>query len=677
MTAGKRKGKTKSRKKTRKGRGKPGGKAGRGKKEKPGSAVARARDEDLVQAEFGFLDGEKGAKCAENGQIAKGPGEDEAVKMRHEDAGDEAGEAGAVSGKQPREKPSKVAATQDRAARGRAMRNGEEKDLRIGVFVCNCGTNIAGFLDCSDVAEYARTLPNVTFVRENLFSCSEAGANDIRNAIVENNLNRVVVAACTPITHEPTFRAVCAQGGLNPYYFEFVNIREHCSWVHKEIKDEATEKAKDLIRMGVARAAYLEPMEPITGDVERVALVMGGGVSGMTVSLELGDRGFDVILIEKEKELGGLVKYLGTIHPWGKKGRDYAEGLAKRVAKHKRIKVHKSTRVTDVQGFIGKYSVTLSSLKKPVTAGMLILATGAEPLVPEGLYGFDSKRVITQMQMENLLVSKKLAGKNIVIIQCAGARERGRLYCSRICCMTAAKNALVAAAKHKADVTVLYRDVMCYGMDERLMRDAKQAGVKFINFAEGEPPVVEKGVVKVRAKVLGKDLELPADLVVLSTPLTPAASNRDLSRILKVPLDEYGFFLEGHVKLKPLDFSTDGIFVCGTARWPASITECVEQAIGAASRASTFLARGEVKVEPIVSVIEDVEGCRGCGLCVAVCPYGAIELVDTEQGKKARTIDVACKGCGTCGATCYKRVVRMNHFTDEQLLAQVRTAFRK
>jgi len=628
---------------------KPATKAGR-KPPVAGSDLAKARDEDLVQAEFGFVEAE-GAPTARV-----------AAEARTKEA------AQAKEAAQPK----------DVAGSGaRQVKDEKEEDLRIGVFVCNCGTNIAGFLDCSDVAEYARTLPNVAFVRENLFSCSEAGANDIRNAIIENNLNRVIVAACTPITHEPTFRAVCEQGGLNAYFFEFVNIREHCSWVHKEIREDATEKAKDLIRMGVARAAYLEPHEPITGEVERVALVMGGGVSGMTASLELAARGFDVILVEKKKELGGLVRYLGTIHPWGKKGADYARDLAKRVEKHRKIKIYRSSEVTDVKGFIGKYSVTLSSLKKPVTAGMLIVATGAEPLVPEGLYGFDSRRVITQMQMENMLLTGKLAGKSIVMIQCAGSRERGRLYCSRICCMAAAKNALIAARKHKADVTILYRDLMCYGTDERLMRDAKEAGVKFINFAADEPPVVEKKSVKVRADVLGRDLELHADYVVLSTPLMPAASNREISRILKVPLDEYGFFLEGHVKLKPLDFSTDGIFVCGTARWPATVHECLEQAIGAASRASTFLAKGEVRVEPIVSVIEDVEGCRGCGLCVAVCPYGAIELVDTEDGRKAHTIEVACKGCGTCGATCYKRVIRMEHFTDRQLLAQVRAAFKK
>jgi heterodisulfide reductase subunit A len=550
MTAKKRTRKTKKPKKA-------GGMREAGRK--PAGAarnVKEAMDEELIQAEFGFAEAE-GAPAGNE----KKPAKDEARPRKAET------------------KPVKE----------------DREDLRIGVFVCNCGTN----------------------------------------------------------------------------------IREHCSWVHKEIREDATEKAKDLVRMGVARAAYLEPMEPITGEVERVALVVGGGVSGMTVCLELAARGFDVILVEKEKELGGLVRHLGTIHPWGRKGADYAKDLARRVAKQRRIKVHKSSRVTDVKGFIGKYSVTLSSLKRPVTAGMLILATGAEPLAPEGLYGFDSKRVITQMQMEGLLRTRKLPGKRIVMIQCAGARERERLYCSRICCMTAAKNALFAASKHRADVTVLYRDLMCYGMDERLIRDAKRAGVKFINFSGDEPPVVERGVVKVRAQVLGKDLELPADLVVLSTPLTPAASNPELSRILKVPVDEYGFFLEGHVKLKPLDFSTDGIFVCGTARWPASIAECVEQAIGAASRASTFLARGEVQVEPIVCVIEDVDDCRGCGLCVAVCPYGAIEIIETDRGKKARTIEVACKGCGTCGATCYKRAVTMKHFTDQQLLAQVRAAFKK
>ncbi len=623
-------------KKKRKKTAGPGGRQTGAKRRKPkqAGAIARAGDADLVQAELGFPP-----------------------------AGGGAGDAKAGAGKPG-------------AARAKSERGGGE-DLRIGVFVCNCGTNIAGFLDCKAVAEYAKTLPGVTFVRENLFSCSEAGANDIRNAIVENNLNRVVVAACTPITHEPTFRAVCEQGGINPYYFEFVNIREHCSWVHKEIREDATEKAKDLIRMGVARAAHLEPMEPISGKVERSALVVGGGVSGMTIGLELAGRGFDVILVEKEKELGGLVGRLGVLHPRGVKGADYARGLARRVERHKKISVHKSTTVTAVAGYIGEYKVTLSSLDEPVTAGMIILATGAEPLIPEGLFGFDSKRVITQMQMERLLESKKAAGKKIVMIQCVGARERGRLYCSKICCMTAVKNALIAVERQRADVTVLYRDIMCCGMDERLMREAKRAGVKFVNFAAEEPPVVENGRVKVRAAVLGRELDIPADLVVLSTPLVPAASNADLSKLLKVPLDEYGFFLEGHVKLKPLDFSTDGIFVCGTARWPAGIEECVEQAVGAASRASTFLEKGEVRVEPIVSVIEDEDACRGCGLCVAVCPYGAIELVQTDRGTKARTIEVACKGCGTCGATCYKRIVRMNHFTDEQLLAQVRAAFRK
>jgi heterodisulfide reductase subunit A len=243
--------------------------------------------------------------------------------------------------------------------------------------------------------------------------------------------------------------------------------------------------------------------------------------------------------------------------------------------------------------------------------------------------------------------------------------------------MTAIKNAIIMRKKWKADVTVLYRDLMCYGVqNETMLVDAKKAGVRFINYSLENPPVIEKDTVTVSSEILGRDLKIPVDLLVLSTPLVPQDTNVALSKILKVPVDEYGFFLEAHVKLRPLDFATDGIFVCGTARWPASIRECLEQAIGAASRASTYLARGEVEVEPIVSVIDEEE-CRGCGLCVALCPYGAIELIDTEKGKKARTIDVACKGCGTCGATCYRHAIRMKHYSDEQLGAQIRAAFVK
>jgi heterodisulfide reductase subunit A len=541
--------------------------------------------------------------------------------------------------------------------------------------VCNCGTNIAGFLETKAVAEYAATLPNVVFVRENLYSCSEAGVNDIKQAIIDNKLDRVVVAACTPRTHEPTFRAACSDAGMNPYYFEFVNIREHCSWVHKEEREVGTEKAKDLIRMGVARAAYLEPMEPIVGDVTERALVVGGGISGMTAALELARRGFEVVLVEREKRLGGLVGSLYEIYPWGEKAQEYLSRIVPGVERSGEIKVLKSSEVTDVRGFVGKYEVTVSSRKEAIVAGIIIVATGARPLLPEGLYGHDSKRVVSMLELEAMLRKAKVKRKNVVVMGCAGARIPERLYCSRICCMTAIKNAIILRKRWKANVTMLYRDLMCYGItNEAMLADSKKAGVRFINYSPETPPVVEKGRVRVRSEILGRAIEVPSDLLVLATPLVPQDTNPQLSRILKVPVDEYGFFLEAHVKLRPLDFATDGIFVCGTARWPASIRECIEQAIGAASRASTYLARGEVEVEPIVSVVT-AEDCRGCGLCVALCPYGAIELVETEDGKKARTIEVACKGCGTCGATCYRHAIKMKHYSDVQVGAQIKAAF--
>jgi len=546
---------------------------------------------------------------------------------------------------------------------------------RIGVFVCNCGTNIAGFIDTKDVADYAKGLPNVAFVRENLYSCSEAGVNDIRQAIVDNKLDRVVVAACTPLTHEPTFRAVCEEAGVNSYFFEFVNIREHVSWVHKQERETGTRKAKDLIRMGVARAALLEPMEPIEGDVTRRALIIGGGVSGMTTALELAGRGFEVVLVEKQKELGGLIKQVNEIYPWGEKAGKYVKSLVSKVKRERLITVITSTEVRDVKGYVGKYEIHLTSQDEPVVAGVIVLATGAKPLDPEGLYGHDSKRVVTLLEAENLLERPKYKRKHVVFIGCAGSRTPERFYCSRICCNVSIKNTILMRKKWKADVTFLYRDLMCYGVrNEALLADAKRAGVRFVNYGPDSPPEVTDGKVTVKSDILDKELEMPCDLVVLGTPLVPRDTNWELSRILKVPVDEYGFFLEAHVKLRPLDFATDGVFVCGTARWPATVTECIEQAVGAASRASTYLATGKVKVEPIVSVVDEEE-CRGCGLCAALCPYGAIEIVETEAGKKARTIEVACKGCGTCGATCYRGAITMRHYSNGQLLAQIRAAF--
>jgi heterodisulfide reductase subunit A len=554
------------------------------------------------------------------------------------------------------------------------------EEVRIGVFICNCGTNIAGFLDAADVAEYASTLPNVVFTRENLYSCSEAGVSDIKSAITDHQLNRVVVAACTPRTHEPTFRAACSDAGVNPYLFEFVNIREHCSWVHKDEREAATAKARDLVRMAVARARLLSPQERITASVLRRAAVIGGGVSGMTVALELAGKGVDVTLIEREKVLGGQVSRLHTLFPRGRDAASYVAGLTKDVEKNRRIEVLTGATIAHVSGYIGNYSLTVHSGRKEraVECGAIVVATGARPLMPEGVFGYDGKRVISLIELERKLAAGKLKGERFVFITCAGARNAERPYCSKICCMVAIKDAiLIKEERPDATVHVLYRDLMCNGVEnEELLRRAKELGVRFISYSKDEPPIVEDKVVRVTADVMGRDFEIPFDNVILATPLVPDDGAPELSRLLKVPLDADRFFLEAHVKLRPVDFSSDGVYVAGTARWPASVRESVEQSLAAASRASIPLLAGEVEVEPIVSVLADEELCRGCGMCASICPYGAIEMVETERGTKAKMIEVACKGCGTCAATCYKRAITMVHYSDDQLGAQLRAAFR-
>ncbi|MCX5801415.1 MAG: CoB--CoM heterodisulfide reductase iron-sulfur subunit A family protein [Candidatus Eisenbacteria bacterium] len=553
-------------------------------------------------------------------------------------------------------------------------------EIRIGVFICKCGTNIAGFLDTKVVSDYSRTLPSVVFSRENLFSCSEAGVTDIRNAIKEQNLNRVVVAACTPRTHEPVFRAACEEAGLNKYLFEFVNIREQCSWVHKASREIATEKAKDLVRMGVARATRLEPKEEITADVARVALVIGGGISGLTCALSLARRGFPVKLVEREKELGGLLTYVNRLYPSNISASEFIAEKIRDARRDLKIEIMTSSIVTDVRGYIGKYEVSVSSSGEMTkfVCGVIVVATGAEELIPDGYFGYDGKKVIRQIQLEEMMKRGKLEGKRFVMILCAGARVRERIYCSRICCTNSIKNAmLIKEAVPDSSVHILYRDLQCYGVkNEEMYLKAKQMGVRFVNYSLDNPPVVEAGRVSVLNPLTGRKMVLDADLVILSSPLVPRKGVEKVSRMLKVPLDENKFFLEAHVKLRPMDFATDGIYVCGTAHWPSSTSESIYQALGAAARASIPLTRGYVKVEPIVSELVDEDACRGCGMCAAACPYGAIEIVDTEKGPKARMTNVACKGCGVCAAMCYKSAIGMSHYTDEQLDAQVRAYLR-
>lgn len=552
----------------------------------------------------------------------------------------------------------------------------KKEDIRIGVFLCHCGSNIAGYLNMEELAEFSEKLPHVTFVQRNLYTCSEGGINEIKKGIKEQNLNRVVVASCTPRTHEPLFRSSCGEAGLNPYLFEMVNIRDQCSWVHMKEQEDGTNKAKDLVRMGVAKAALLEPQESIMSEVQVRALVIGGGIAGMTSALALANRGYEVVLVEREEALGGLLNNLNKLGPTMIEADELVEEKTRSVTGNSNITVFTNARVTEVQGFIGKYKVdieTESGVKK-IDIGVIIVATGGRPFVPEGLYNYDGKRVVTQLEMEKLLkAGLDPAIKNVVMIQCVGSRNEERPYCSRICCQTAVKNAmLIRELNPDAKVSILYRDMQMYGVEnEEMFRDSKAKGVRYINYDPANPPQVEPDKVRVYHALLGRDMDLPADLVVLSTPLVSQEDAEVISRLLRVPVDENGFFLEGHVKLKPLDFATDGIFLCGSAHFPANIREAVAQGLGAASRASIPLSKGSVVVEPIISVLADEDACRGCGLCVALCPYGALEIQKTEKGRKVHVIDVACKGCGVCAATCYQHALSINSFTDQQIEAQL------
>ncbi|MFH2011455.1 MAG: CoB--CoM heterodisulfide reductase iron-sulfur subunit A family protein [Pseudomonadota bacterium] len=549
------------------------------------------------------------------------------------------------------------------------------EDVRIGVFVCDCGSNIAGFVDVPEVVEYAKTLPNVVFAKENLYSCSETGIKEIKDSIKEHSLSRVVVASCTPRTHEPTFRLACEESGLNQFHFEMVNIREQCSWVHMRSREDATDKAKDLVRIGVAKAALLDAQEFIIADVNKRALVIGGGIAGLTAAVAFSRRGFEVVLVEKEKELGGRLKDLNKLYPYGV---DPSELIGKKIEEATSsplIEIYTSSVIKSVRGYVGNYEVDVETGGQEIhiSCGVIIVATGASVLEPNGLYNYNGENIITQLELEKRLAKGNIEAKNIVMIQCAGARNKERNYCSRTCCMTAIKNATLLKEKIPgAKVYVLYQDMQCYGLEgEALFRKAKEMGVIFINYDPENLPVVGKKSVKVYHRLMGRDMEIGYDLVVLSTPMIPGEDTDTFSKLLRVPRDENGFFLEAHVKLRPLDFATDGIYMCGSAHWPADTRESITQALGAVSRASIHLARGSVKVDPIVSALSDEDLCKGCGLCASLCPYGAIEIIDTPKGKKANMISVACKGCGVCGSTCYHRAIKMNHFTDEQVSAQI------
>ncbi len=544
---------------------------------------------------------------------------------------------------------------------------------KIGVFVCRCGINIAAYVDVPAVVEYAKTLPGVEYAEENMYTCSSDGLNKIKEAIKKHSLERVVVASCTPRTHEPLFQATCEEAGVNKYLFEMANIRDQCSWVHMREPEKATEKAKDLIRMAVAKATLLEPGDEPEIDVNPSALVIGGGVSGMRAALSIADQGFDVTIVEKEPNLGGKLRGFDSLFPHKQKTSEVLEPLIKRVTTHPRIRVLTESAVKSVYGFIGNFDIGIDAGGKAenFNVGTIIVAVGAEVLKPRGLYLYgEDPRIVTQSELEQLLHAGMVDAGRIVMIQCAGSRSVERPYCSRICCNEAVKNAINVAEKGR-EVYILYRDLQTYGIHySRLEQEAKRKGVKFLKYQAEKPPLVtaESDGLKVSlySPTVNEAVELRADMLVLSTPLIPVADAKELSQMLKVPLDSNGFFMEAHVKLRPIDFATDGIFVCGTAHSPKDIGESVAQALGVASRASIPMAKKRVRTAAIMSQVDQTR-CSGCGTCIEVCPYNALRK--NEKGL-AETIAAVCKGCGVCGATCPEKAITMHHFTDEQIQAQ-------
>jgi len=551
----------------------------------------------------------------------------------------------------------------------------EGDEPRIGVFICNCGTNIGGIADVPAIAEYARTLPHVVRVEENLFTCSQDTQDRMIEMIKESGLNRIVVAACTPRTHEPLFQETVRNAGLNPYLFEMANIRNQCTWVHSASREEATEKSKDLVRMAVARAALLEPISELSVDVSKSALVVGGGVAGMTAALSLADQDYSTTIVEKSKDLGGAAKDIGTT--W--RGLDvgaYLKELIGRVEHHPKIRALREADIVEASGFVGNFVTTVSAggRMETIPHGVVVVATGAQPTASEEyLYG-KNPRVSRWHDLDKNLETYK-DPKTVVFIQCVGSRDEKRPYCSRICCTTSVTQAVHLKERNPdTGVYILYRDMRTFGEREELYRKAREMGVVFIRYTLDRKPRVEEvkdGLeVTVFDPILQREVKVEADLLNLATAIEPAESGK-LSALYKIPLNEEGFFMEAHAKLRPVDFASEGLFLCGLAHYPKPLEESIAQAMAAAGRAVTVLSRNTIAVSPLVSQV-DAEKCIGCGLCAEVCCFGAITVEAVEgKGLRAKNIPASCKGCGLCAASCPQHAIDMLHFRDRQIEASV------
>ena len=566
-----------------------------------------------------------------------------------------------------------------------------EKDLsgeepRVGVFVCHCGANIGRVVDVPSTVEYALGLPNVVYAQEQLFSCATNSAKEITDMIKEKGLNRVVVAACSPRTLEPLFWDTLREAGINQYFLEMANIREHCSWVHSLEKEEATLKAKDIIRMAVARARHLEPLQEIDLPVNKAALIVGGGIAGMTCALSIAKQGHEVHLVEKNPELGGMARRIHyTLE--GLDVQSYLGDLVAKVYQHPSIHVYTDATITEATGYVGNFVTKVESGTRvaEIKHGVAIIAAGAREYKPtEYLYGEDD-RVMTHLELEEHIAKsdeKVTKAKSLVMIQCVGCRNEDRNYCSRICCTLAVKNALkLKEINPEMDIYILFRDMRTYGFREDYYREASNKDVKFIRYEPDDKPGVEAAEreghpvlrVSVSDNILGQKLAIDADIIALAAAVIPPEANKEISQLFKVTLGPDDFFKEAHVKLRPVEFAAEGVYLCGMAHYPKHIPEAINQAYGAAGRALTLLSHDIVTVSGSVCEVEE-KRCMGCGACISVCAYSAIEFRETRQGRKAVVNPVICKGDGLCNAMCPTGAISLKHYTDEEIISQIDAA---
>jgi heterodisulfide reductase subunit A-like polyferredoxin/coenzyme F420-reducing hydrogenase delta subunit len=639
----------------------------------------------------------------------------------------------------------------------------DEKDVtgapRIGVFVCHCGVNIAGVIDMEEVSEYVKNLPDVIYSNHTLYTCSDDTQKKIQQAIIEHDLTRVVVAACTPRTHEEIFRETCAKSGLNPFLFEMANIRDQCSWVHRDEPQKATEKAKDLLRRAIDRCRLLQPLKPEQVGVKKAAMVIGGGITGIQSAIDISKQGFETYLIEKTPFLGGWVAQRGILSPENVPASELLNEFYNNM-KHSDINVLTNSEITGINGFIGNFVITIKNKSRGVNLencnacgkcqdicpieiddqfnacltkrkaiylnpnswpnkysidfnicdecgkclgvcqenaidlnieeeikilniGTIILAIGSDVFEPIGHYGYkEYSNVFTNVEFERLLESKSHEGeflingkkpKTVALIHCVGSREwDGFTGCSRYCCQVALKHA-IQLRDMGIEVLSFYRDIRAFSKGtEDTYQKARAKGVIFFRYSPNGKPIINRDgdqtLIRIHDKLFGRIVELPIDAIVLSTGMRPRETDvLKLQNMLKIPLSSTGFFLERHPKLAPVETNTDGIYVAGCAQYPKNIADSIAQGSGAAIKASIIMAKDTIKTDPITSSI-DQEKCIGCELCIEICPYQAIEK--KEEGKP-EVVKVLCKGCGTCGASCPKKAITMNHFTDDQLFAQI------